>query len=451
MIFLTFASNNSKKTMKKTPIDTNIANEVIAEYHLTDFGMATIREVVAISNELEKKTHEEFIHMEMGVPGLKPAAVGVAAEIEALKSGVASLYPNINGIEDLKNEASRFVKAFMNIEVSPEGCIPVTGSMQGTYASFLENIQRDEKQNTILFIDPGFPVQKQQLLVMGGNYETFDVYHYRGERLKEKLESYLKKGTISAIVYSNPNNPSWICFTEEELKVIGELATQYDAIVIEDLAYFAMDFRKPLGTPFEAPYQATVARYTDNYVLQISGSKAFSYAGQRIGVTVISDALYQREFPALTQRYGGGTYGTVYSHRILYALSSGTSHSAQCAMAAMLKAASDGTFDFVEEIKEYGRRAKRLKEIFIRHGFKIVYDHDMDELIADGFYFTITYPGMRSGELMRMLINYGISAISLGTTGSDQQGLRACTSFIKNNQYELLDKRLQCFEDNLSK
>ncbi|MCK9342709.1 MAG: pyridoxal phosphate-dependent aminotransferase [Massilibacteroides sp.] len=437
--------------MKKTPIDTKIASEVIAEYHLADFGMATIREVVAISNELEKKTHEEFIHMEMGVPGLKPAAIGVAAEIEALKNGVASIYPNINGIEDLKNEASRFVKAFMNIEVSPEGCIPVTGSMQGTYASFLEGIQRDEKKDTILFIDPGFPVQKQQILVMGGNYENFDVYHYRGERLKEKLESYLKKGTISTIVYSNPNNPSWICFTEEELKVIGELATQYDVIVIEDLAYFAMDFRKPLGQPFEAPYQATVARYTDNYVLQISGSKAFSYAGQRIGVTVISNRLYHREFPALTKRYGGGTYGTVYSHRILYALSSGTSHSAQCAMAAMLKAASDGTFDFVEEIKEYGRRAKRLKEIFIRHGFKIVYDHDMDELIADGFYFTITYPGMCSGDLMRTLINYGISAISLGTTGSEQQGLRACTSFIKNNQYELLDKRLQCFEDNLSK
>ena len=87
--------------------------------------------------------------------------------------------------------------------------------MQGTFASFLTCSQCDEKKDTILFIDPGFPVQKQQLVVMGQKYETFDVYDYRGDKLKAKLESYLSKGNISAIVYSNPNNPSWICLKEE--------------------------------------------------------------------------------------------------------------------------------------------------------------------------------------------------------------------------------------------
>ena len=219
-------------------------------------------------------------------------------------------------------------------------------------------------------------------------------------------------------------------------------------IVIEDLAYFAMDFRKDLGTPFEPPFQATVAHYTDNYILQISGSKAFSYAGQRIGVTAISNKLYHRSYPGLTERYGGGTFGTVYIHRVLYALSSGTSHSAQHALAAMFKGAADGTFKFVEDIKEYGRRAHRLKEIFTKYGFHIVYDHDLDEPIADGFYFTIGYPGMTGSELMKELIYYGISAISLGTTGSHQQGLRACTSFIKDHQYSLLEERLKLFKEN---
>ena len=209
-----------------------------------------------------------------------------------------------------------------------------------------------------------------------------------------------------------------------------------------------MDFRKPLGKPFEAPFQATVARYTDNYILQISGSKAFSYAGQRIGVTAISDKLYHRAYPGLTQRYGGGTFGTVYIHRVLYALSSGTSHSAQFALAAMFKAAADGTFDFISEVKEYGRRAEKLKNIFTGYGFQIVYDHDLDEPIADGFYFTIAYPGMTGGELMEELIYYGVSAISLSTTGSNQEGLRACTSFIKPHQYALLEERLKLFKEN---
>ena len=315
-------------------------------------------------------------------------------------------------------------------------------------ASFLTCSQCDEKKDTILFIDPGFPVQKQQLVVMGQKFETFDVYDYRGDKLKEKLESYLKKGNISAIIYSNPNNPSWICLKEEELRIIGELATQYDVIVLEDLAYFAMDFRQDLSKPYQPPFQPSVAHYTDNYVLLISGSKAFSYAGQRIGVSCISDKLYHRSYPGLTKRYGGGTFGTVFIHRVLYALSSGTSHSAQFAMAAMLKAANEGQYNFLNEVKIYGERAQKLKEIFLRHGFHLVYDNDLGDPIADGFYFTIGYPGMTSGELAKELMYYGVSAISLVTTGSHQEGLRACTSFIKDHQYAQLDERMKLFAEN---
>ena len=436
---------------KNTPVDYKTAQEVIESYHLPDFGKATIREVVAIATELEQRTGTEFIHMEMGVPGLKPAEVGVKAEIAALEQGVASIYPNINGLPELKKQASRFVKAFIDVDVSPEGCVPVTGSMQGTFASFMVSCQCTEGKDTILFIDPGFPVQKQQITVMGYRYASFDVYEYRGEKLRGILEEFLSKGNIAALIYSNPNNPAWFCLSEEELQIVAEVTNKYDVIVIEDLAYFAMDFRKDLSKPFEPPFQPTIARYTDNYIMQISGSKAFSYAGQRIGVTVISDKLYHRAYPGLTKRYGGGTFGTVYVHRVLYALSSGTSHSAQYALAAMFKAAADGTFDFVSEIREYGRRAEKLKKIFTNHGFRIVYDHDLDKPIADGFYFTITYPGMTGGELMTELMYYGVSAISLSTTGSKQEGLRACTSFIKDNQYTLLDERLKLFEENLNK
>ena len=432
--------------MENTPIKRALIDETIAEFNITDFSRATIREVKAIAARAEAASGVEFIKMEMGVPGLPPSAVGVKAEVEALQNGIASLYPDINGLPALKEEASRFIKAFINVDLKPEGCVPVTGSMQGTFASFLTCCQCRPERDTILFIDPGFPVQKQQLVVMGQKYETFDVYDYRGDKLRDKLESYLKKGNIAAIIYSNPNNPSWICLKEEELRTIGELATQYDVIVLEDLAYFAMDFRQDLSRPFEAPYQPTVARYTDQYVLLISGSKAFSYAGQRIGVTCISDKLYHRAFPGFDSRYGGGTFGTVFIHRVLYALSSGTSHSAQYAMAAMLRAANDGKYNFLDEVKVYGERARRLKEIFLRHGFHLVYDNDLGDPVADGFYFTIGYKNMTSGELAKELMYYGVSAISLVTTGSHQQGLRACTSFIQDHQYDELEKRMALFE-----
>ena len=386
--------------------------------------------------------------MEMGIPGLPAAQVGVDAQVKSLQDGIAHSYPDIQGLPELKQQASRFVKAFIDVDIQPEGCVPVCGSMQGTFASFLTCSQADKRKDTVLFIDPGFPVQKMQLQVQGVKYETFDVYDYRGEKLRPKLESYLSKGNICAIVYSNPNNPSWICFNDDELRIIGEPATRYDTIVMEDLAYFAMDFRRDLSRPFEPPYQPSVAHYTDNYILLISGSKAFSYAGERIGVTCISDKLFHRHYDDLSARYEGLPFGLVFSTRMLYALSSGTSHSAQYAMAAMLGAASDGKYNFRNEIKVYGERAHKLKEIFCRHNFHIVYDRDLDQPIADGFYFTIGYKGMTSGELARELMYYGVSAICLITTGSHQEGLRVCTSFIEDHQYAQLEKRMKLFAEN---
>ena len=434
--------------MKQTPIDPKLIDSLVGELGINDFAKATIREVKLVAARAEKQSGVEFIKMEMGIPGLPAAKVGVEAQMKALGNGIANLYPDIQGLPALKNEASRFVKSFIVIYIATVGCLPVCGSMQGTFASFLTCSQADSKKDTVLFIDPGFPVQKMQLQVMGVKYETFDVYSYRGERLGEKLESYLKQGNICAIVYSNPNNPSWICLNEEELKTIGQLATQYDAIVMEDLAYFAMDFRRDLSKPFLPPYQPTVGRYTDNYILLISGSKAFSYAGERIGVTCISDKLFHRHFDELAARYGGLTFGPVFSTRMLYALSSGTSHSAQYAMAAMLRAASNGEYDFRSEVSVYGKRAHQLKEIFLRHGFHIVYDKDLDEPVADGFYFTIGYKNMSSGQLAYELMSYGVSAICLVTTGSDQEGLRVCTSFIEDHQYAQLEERMSIWEEN---
>jgi len=434
--------------MKATPIKKEIVDSLIAELGITDFAKATIREVKQVAAKAEQQSGVEFIKMEMGIPGLPAAQVGVDAQVKALQAGIAHSYPDIQGYPELKKEASRFVKAFIGLDVAAEGCVPVTGSMQGTFASFLTCSQAQQGKDTVLFIDPGFPVQKMQLQVMGVKYETFDVYDYRGEKLGAKLESYLKNGNICAIVYSNPNNPAWICLNEQELKTIGKLATQYDCVVMEDLAYFAMDFRQDLSVPFQPPYQPSVGRYTDNYMLLISGSKAFSYAGERIGVVCISDKLFHRHFEQLSKRYQGLPFGLVFSTRMLYALSSGTSHSAQYAMAAMLKAASDGEYDFRKEVSVYGQRAHKLKEIFCRHGFHVVYDKDLDQPVADGFYFTIGYKNMTSGELAKELMYYGVSAICLITTGSHQEGLRVCTSFIEDHQYDQLEERMQVFEDN---
>lgn len=429
----------------RVPFDKDMVAEVLHGMRITNVGDATIRQTVAIAEELERRTGEKFIHLEMGSPGLPANRIGIDAQKAALDKGVASAYPNISGITPLKEQASRFIKAFLNVDVNPEGCVPTVGSMMGTFASFITCTHLSPEKDTILFIDPGFSVQPLQAKVLGYKRESFDVYDCRGTRLRDKLEGILSQGHIAAIIYSNPNNPSWVCLTEEELSYIGALATKYDTIVIEDLAYLGMDFRKDLGHPFQPPYVATVARYTGNYILMLSASKIFSYAGERIATVAISNTLYNRVYPALSTEFGIDTLGRFFIFMVVYTMSSGVTHSAQYALAAMYKAACDGDINFVEDTREYARRAARLKEIFLRHGFHIVYDKDLEEPVSDGFFFTIGRKGYTGDELLDRLIHYGVSAISLRTTGSEQQGLRICTSMVKPEHYDLLDERLRIF------
>ncbi len=432
--------------MKNTPINSTIVSKLIQESGLKSVGKSSIREIKKLVDNIERETGDKFIRMEMGVPGLPPAQAGVEGQIEALQRGVAAIYPDIQGVPELKTEISKFVKLFMNIDVMPQSCLPTVGSMQGGFASFLTLSRLHKGRDTTLFIDPGFPVHKMQHRVLDLKFESFDVYNYRGEKLRDKLESYFKTGKIHSVLYSNPNNPSWICFNDEELKIIGELATKYDIVIMEDLAYFGMDFRQDYSVPGQAPFQPSVANYTDNYILFISSSKVFSYAGERIGMMIISDNLYKSRYENLKNFYPRDEFGYAMIFGTLYPLSSGTSHSAQYGLLSVLKAANSGEFNFIEFVKDYGVKAKLMKELFTSNGFEIVYDTDINQPIADGFYFTFSYPGFDAEQLLDKLVYYGISAISLLITGSERtEGIRACTSLIKHEQMDDLKKRLEQF------
>ena len=111
----------------------------------------------------------------------------------------------------------------------------------------------------------------------------------------------------------------------------------------------------------------------------------------------------------------------------------------------MFRHANNGDYDFIGDVKEYGDKARIMKQLFVSNGFEIVYGMDMGRPIGDGFYFTITYPGMSGAKLLKELLFYGISAISLGNTGSSKQGLRACVSNVRRDQFKDLETRLNQF------
>jgi aspartate/methionine/tyrosine aminotransferase len=432
--------------MLKTPIDADIVRAQIQKSGLSMVGLASIRELNRLVNEIERASGQAFIRMEMGIPGLASPKIAVDAEIEALRSGVGAKYPPFDGIPALKQEIARLILNFIGVTVHPKACFPTVGAMQGSFLAIMVTARRLRGKSKILFLDPGFPVNKLQVRALGLEYERFDIHDFRAERLGPKLESYLARAEIGALLYSNPNNPSWICLSENELKTIGELCQRHDVVALEDLAYLGMDFRTDYSQPGTPPFIPSVARYTDKYILLISASKSFSLAGQRIGMTAISEALFNSSSDNLFDFFGSRHFGDAYLFGGIYGLSAGVGHSAQFGLTALLKAVNDGSYNFVAAVREYGERARTMKRLFLENGFSLVYETDDRLPLADGFYFTLAYPGFSGVELVEELLYYGISAISLATTGSDRlEGIRACVSLTGSDRFGLLSRRLRQF------
>lgn len=435
-----------------TPVDRQHFEAALQAMHIDNIAAATIRQILALAKRLEPHFGEPFVHLEMGNPGLSAPHIGAEAEHAALMRGIANQYPNIGGVSELKNAASDFLKAFVDIDIPAECIVPTVGSMQATFTLFILLAQRLEGRDTILFLDPGFPAQHNQAKLLGVRQESIDIYDCRGENLRARLEEKLSSGRITAILYSNPNNPAWFNFTDDEHRIIAELADKYDVIVVEDHAYMGMDFRRRYGVPYTPPFVPTVAKYTDNCILLVSSSKIFSYAGQRIAVVCMPESLYRREYPTLASFYDMPAFGDAYVFGVLYCASSGVTHSVQYGFAAMLRAAVEGKLDFVEDAKEYGRRAARAKKIFTDNGFHIVYAMDGNEPISDGFFFTVGYKGFTGPELQSELLRHGISTISLPSTGSRQQGLRVCVSMLNEDEaFVRLEQRLRHFNSSNQK
>ncbi|MBQ5979831.1 MAG: pyridoxal phosphate-dependent aminotransferase [Bacteroidales bacterium] len=431
------------KVISKASLD-----DVLRGMNINDISHATIRQCVNTAQELERISGEKFVHLEFGVPGIKASQFGVDMQKLALDAGIAAVYPPTAGIPEFKWNASAFIKAFVGVDIFPDCVVPTVGSMQGCFNLLMECSQLHPGRTAVIYISPGFPSHYLQAKILGLEQRTFDIYDNRGEKLGAKLEELMSDGKVCAIVYSNPNNPSWVNLTEGELKTIGELCTKYNVIALEDMAYLCMDFRKDMSKPFQPPFQPTVARYTDNCAIMISASKIFSYAGERVGLVAMSKKLYDREYPELKARYGLAGFGENFVLTFIYVNTSGCSRSAQNAMSEMMEASVSGKYDFVAEMREYARRAHRAKEIFFKHGFSLVYAKDLDQDVSDGFFFTIGYDGMDGSRLLYDLMRCGICAITLTATRSNQQGLRVCVSMLNSDEdFTLLDERLGQFAD----
>jgi aspartate/methionine/tyrosine aminotransferase len=434
------------------PVSFDIYQRAKHRLGIEKLSSTTIHRVCALAAALEAECGEQFVHLELSNPAMPPSTVGVNAECIALRRGVAGVYPCVDGLLQLKKASARFFRLFLNINVPAYCHIPVAGTTQGSFAllSFIKQSAND--RDTIIFICPGYTTQIEQARILGFKTEFVDMFDYRSKKLGDRLTKIFEKDKVAAVLYSVPSNPAWTTLTEEELEIIGKIATEHEVIVIEDQACCGLDFREDYSVPGKPPYVPTVARYTDHFALLLSASKIFNYSGQRIAMACISQKLYDTKDKTLQKIYDLPTWGEAFTRGYLFNCLSAPAHSAQHAFAAMLNAACDASLDFVDDAREYELRSALAKQMFCDNGFHILYKNDIDRKISNGIYFTVGYEDMHVEVLQSKLMQFGIVTNSLLPTGSRKHGVSVSVAALgQPDWFAMLELRLQAFNNSLSK
>ncbi len=153
--------------MTQIPIQKEVIDRIAAAKKIANPGKASIREMRKMIQDVESETGIGFVKMEMGIPGIPAAKVGIDAQIEALQNGVASVYPEIYGTADFKQEAARFVKRDSGLLCT------YRWFNAGRFRQLLDTypLRCKEKQSAVH--RPGFPCTETTMPCFGHPHESF--------------------------------------------------------------------------------------------------------------------------------------------------------------------------------------------------------------------------------------------------------------------------------------
>ncbi len=120
-----------------------------------------------------------------------------------------------------------------------------------------------------------------------------------------ELETILNsiKNEPKMIIFNNPNNPTGMCYNNEELESLGLLFKKYDCVVFSDEIYLNLSYH---------PNQKSIYEFIPNLTIRGSSvSKDLACGGYRIGWCAFPESL--KPFFTKCCNYGSRTYSNVCS------------------------------------------------------------------------------------------------------------------------------------------
>jgi len=233
--------------------------------------------------EIEKKKGTRVVRFDVAEPMFAPPWNAVKGTMDALLKG-KHRYSSSWGVPELREAITRYLKETRGLEYSTEEILVTTGGKFANFAFFLGLFRRGE---AVVLIKPYWTSFKAIPMMLGLKVlETWakDPYHLNEEELKN-LMKFRPKG----IVVNTPNNPTGGLLNDGDVKLLRDLAEDYDLYVLSDeidWAYVYDDRR------FVSP--ASLSELRERTIVTDGFSKIFGMTGWRVGFAAGPRELLKR-------------------------------------------------------------------------------------------------------------------------------------------------------------
>lgn len=242
----------------------------------SNIKVSPVRKLIPYQEEAIKRGKKVY-HLNIGQPDL-PTPPEFTEFI--VNSGEKTLsYAHSKGNLGLRLAMSKFYKENFDLDFNEEEILITAG---GSEALLFVLTTIFDVGDEILLSEPYYANYNSFFEMLQIKVNAFSAKSEDGFHLPPKEEIIAKiTPKTKAILLTHPGNPTGTVYTEEELKIIGDIAKEYNLYVISDEVYRLLSYDNKIATSM-----GSFPEYRENTIIIESISKTYSACGARIGAIV---------------------------------------------------------------------------------------------------------------------------------------------------------------------
>ena len=176
----------------------------------------------------------------------------------------------------------------LGVDLEPNDVLITTGGSEALLLTFLSIL---DPYTEVIIPEPYYPNYTTFVHAAGGRIRALPTSPEEGYQYayRDRIESLITNNT-RAIMITNPGNPTGVVLSEQQMRMIADIAKKHDLFLICDEVYREFCYDDKFGVP-------CMARYRDldeNLIIIDSVSKRFSACGARVGCVVTRNKELQQ-------------------------------------------------------------------------------------------------------------------------------------------------------------